>query len=288
MNELLIDEIGDKLGISGILTQQSINLVLDYGFNLFAGIVTLTIGIWLSRKAGAATRKWLTRIDRLDPTLVPMLGALVRYAGLTLTIVISLSTFGIETTSVIAVLGAAGIAIGLALQGTLSNVAAGLMLLLLRPFKIGDWVEAADISGTVREIGLFTTVIDTFDNVYISIPNSSIWTSKITNHARYGTRRLDLDIGIGYGSSLDAAEKALLSLADDDRVLATPAPKFLVVGYGDSAINVRLRAFARYDDFFSLYWDLNRKLKDVLDSHNVEIPFPQRVIHQSSSPKDRE
>ena len=183
MNELLIDEIGDKLGISGIMTQQSINLVLDYGFNLIAGIVTLTIGIWLSRKAGSATRSWLTRIDRLDPTLVPMLGALVRYAGLTLTIVISLSTFGVETTSVIAVLGAAGIAIGLALQGTLSNVAAGLMLLLLRPFKIGDWVEAADISGTVREIGLFTTVIDTFDNVYISIPNSSIWTSKITNHA---------------------------------------------------------------------------------------------------------
>tara|TARA_B100000575_G_C23074056_1_gene618653 strand:- start:156 stop:1022 length:867 start_codon:yes stop_codon:yes gene_type:complete len=283
MNEISIVEIGNKLGISGLLTQQSINLIVDYGLNLIAGIATLTMGIWLSRKAGFATRNWLTKINRLDTTLVPLAGALVRYAGLTLTIVISLSTFGVETTSVIAVLGAAGIAIGLALQGTLSNVAAGLMLLLLRPFKIGDWVEAANVSGTVREIGLFTTVIDTFDNVYISIPNSSIWTSKITNHARYGTRRLDLDIGIGYESSLDDVEKALLSLADDDRVLASPSPQFLVVSYGDSAITVRLRAFARYDDFFGLYWDLNRKLKDVLDAHNIEIPFPQRVIHHASS-----
>ena len=287
MNEISIVEISSKLGISGLLNQQSINLIVNYGLNLIAGIATLTIGVWLSRKAGFATRTWLTSINRLDPTLVPMLGALVRYAGLTLTIVISLSTFGVETTSVIAVLGAAGIAIGLALQGTLSNVAAGLMLLFLRPFKIGDWVEAANVSGTVREIGLFTTVIDTFDNVYISIPNSSIWTSKITNHARYGTRRLDLDIGIGYDSSLNEVEKALLSLADDDRVLVSPAPQFLVVGYGDSAITVRLRAFARYDDFFGLYWDLNRKLKDVLDAHNVEIPFPQRVIHHASgSPTD--
>ena len=142
MDELSIAKIGDKLGINGLLTQQSINLIVDYGLNLIAGIVTLTVGIWLSRKAGSATRNWLTRIDRLDPTLVPMLSALVRYSGLTLTIVISLSTFGVETTSVIAVLGAAGIAIGLALQGTLSNVAAGLMLLLLRPITFPMfWLE---------------------------------------------------------------------------------------------------------------------------------------------------
>ena len=184
-----------------------------------------------------------------------------------------------ETTSIIAVLGAAGLAVGLALQGTLSNVAAGLMLLFLRPFRIGDWVEAASVSGSVREIGLFTTTIDTIDNVYISIPNSSIWSSNIINHARYGTRRMDLDIGIGYDSSLDTAETALMSLAADPRVLSNPAPRFLVVSYGDSAINVRLRAYASYDDFFDLYWDLNRRLKGVLDEHGIEIPFPQRVIH---------
>lgn len=288
MDKLSIDEIGTKLGLGDFLNDQTISLLASYGVNLLAGIVTLSVGIWLSRKAGTVTLEWLTKLNRLDPTLIPMLGALVRYTGLTLTVVISLSTFGVETTSVIAVVGAAGLAIGLALQGTLSNVAAGLMLLFLRPFRIGDWVEAADVSGTVREIGLFTTVIDTFDNVYISIPNSSIWTSKIINHARYGTRRLDLDIGIGYTSSLDTAEKALLSLAVDPRVLPDPKPQFLVVSYGDSAINVRLRAYAKYEDFFPLFWDLNRRLKDVLDSHEIEIPFPQRVVHHHSEPQGDE
>ena len=225
------------------------------------------------------TRTWLSRIDRLDRTLVPLLAALVRYAGLTLTIIVTLGNFGIQTASIIAVLGAAGIAVGLALQGTLSNVAAGLMLLFLRPFKIGDWVEAASVSGSIREIGLFTTTFDTFDNVYISVPNSAIWTSNIVNHARYGTRRLDLDIGIGYDSDLDVAEKAMLELAQDPRVLRSPEPRFLVVSYGDSAINVRLRAYASYDDFFDLYWDLNRRLKGVLDVHGIDIPFPQRVVH---------
>jgi small conductance mechanosensitive channel len=223
-------------------------------------------------------RDWLTRTSRIDKTLAPIMAALVRYAILTLTVVVTLGNFGVETTSIIAVLGAAGLAIGLALQGTLSNVAAGLMLLFLRPFKIGDWVEAAGVSGSVREIGLFTTIIDTFDNVFVSVPNSAIWTSTIINHARYGTRRLDLDIGVSYDSDLDDVESAMMQLADDPRVLAEPAPRFLVVSYGDSAINVRLRAYAEYDDFFDLYWDLNRSLKGVLDASGIDIPFPQRVV----------
>ena len=273
------ESIMSYIDMSGDAAEQILALVTAYGLDFVAAILTLTFGIWLSRKASRLTADWLSRVDRLDRTLVPIMAALVRYAGLTLTIVITLGNFGVETTSIIAVLGAAGLAVGLALQGTLSNVAAGLMLLFLRPFRIGDWVEAAGVSGSVREIGLFTTTIDTFDNVYISIPNSSIWSSNIINHARYGTRRMDLDIGIGYDSSLDTAETALMSLAADPRVLSDPAPRFLVVSYGDSAINVRLRAYASYDDFFDLYWDLNRRLKGVLDEHGIEIPFPQRVIH---------
>ena len=273
------ESIMSYIDMSGDAAEQILALVTAYGLDFVAAILTLIFGIWLSRRASRLTADWLSRVDRLDRTLVPIMAALVRYAGLTLTIVITLGNFGVETTSIIAVLGAAGLAVGLALQGTLSNVAAGLMLLFLRPFRIGDWVEAAGVSGSVREIGLFTTTIDTFDNVYISIPNSSIWSSNIINHARYGTRRMDLDIGIGYGSSLDTAETALMSLAADPRVLSDPAPRFLVVSYGDSAINVRLRAYASYDDFFDLYWDLNRRLKSVLDEHGIEIPFPQRVIH---------
>lgn len=273
------ESIMSYIDMSGDAAEQILALVTAYGLDFVAAMLTLIFGIWLSRRASRLTADWLSRVDRLDRTLVPIMAALVRYAGLTLTIVITLGNFGVETTSIIAVLGAAGLAVGLALQGTLSNVAAGLMLLFLRPFRISDWIEAAGVSGSVREIGLFTTTIDTFDNVYISIPNSSIWSSNIINHARYGTRRMDLDIGIGYDSSLDTAETALMSLAVDPRVLSDPAPRFLVVSYGDSAINVRLRAYASYDDFFDLYWDLNRRLKGVLDEHGIEIPFPQRVIH---------
>ena len=204
------------------LNEKNFDVLLGFSTQLLAGILTLIIGFWLAGRAGRLTRESLSKIGRLDNTIVPLLGALVRYAGMTLTLVIALGKFGVETTSIIAVLGAAGLAIGLALQGTLSNVAAGLMLVFLRPFKIGDWIEAAGMSGSVREIGLFTTIIDTFDNVFISVPNSAIWSSSIVNHSRYETRRRDLDIGIDYGSDLDKAEAAIMSLTNDPRDLKRP------------------------------------------------------------------
>ena len=289
MNDISISSISANLGLGGLLTDQTLTLATEYGLNFVAALITVIIGIWAARRLSGLLRNWLAGSSRIDQTLTPILAALVRYAILTLTVVVTLGNFGVETTSIIAVLGAAGLAIGLALQGTLSNVAAGLMILFLRPFKIGDWVEAAGVSGSVREIGLFTTTVDTFDNVYISVPNSAIWTSNIINHARDGTRRMDLDIGISYDADLDAAEAAMLELAADPRVLADPEPRFLVVSYGDSAINVRLRAYAEYDDFFDLYWDLNRRLKGVLDARGIDIPFPQRVVrHVGGAPAPAE
>jgi small conductance mechanosensitive channel len=250
--------------------------------NILAGIGTLIIGFWLSGRAAKFIRVQTGKISRVDPTLSPILASIARYAGLILTFVVALGQFGIQTTSIIAVLGAAGLAIGLALQGTLSNVAAGIMLLLLRPFGVGDWIEANGISGTVREIGLFATQIDTFENVYISVPNSSIWSSIIINHSRHDVRRMDIDIGIGYESDLDVAEQALMSLCEDERIQKTPAPVFLVVAYCDSAITVRLRLYAKYSDYFQLNWDLNRRLKGTLDTHNIEIPFPQLVVSRKT------
>ncbi len=266
-----------------ILNQHGAGIMLGFVMQLLAGIFTIIVGFWLSGRAGKLIVDSFAKVDQIDKTIVPMIGALVRYAGMTLTLVIALGKFGVETTSIIAVLGAAGLAIGLALQGTLSNVAAGLMLVFLRPFKIGDWVETAGMSGTVREIGLFTTVIDTFDRVFISVPNSSIWSSNIINHSRYKHRRLDLDIGIAYESSLDDAETAMMKLANDSRVLTDPAPSFLVVNYADSSIIVRLRLYAEYSDFFALGYDLHRQLKDVLAEHNVSIPYPHRVLHHVDS-----
>jgi small conductance mechanosensitive channel len=274
-----METITSNLFSFDLLNQYGTKFMLGFGMQVLAGILTIFIGFWLSGRASRLVITAFSKIDQIDKTIIPMIGSLVRYAGMTLTLVVALGKFGVETTSIIAVLGAAGLAIGLALQGTLSNVAAGLMLVFLRPFKLGDWIEAAGISGTVREIGLFTTVIDTFDRVFISVPNSSIWSSNIINHSRYGERRLDVDIGIAYESSIDDAEAALMELATDSRVLTAPQPRFLVVSYDDSAIIVRLRVYANYADFFDLGYDLHRRLKGALAAHNVSIPYPHRVVH---------
>ena len=255
-----------------------IQLALDWSINFLAAVFTLIVGIWFSSRISVWIKDTLVKVDKLDPTLPPVAGSVIRYALLVVTIVAVLAQFGVNTTSIIAVLGAAGLAIGLALQGTLSNVAAGVMLLFLRPFKVGNWIEAANVSGTVREIGLFTTTIDTFDNVYISIPNSTIWSSTIINHSRYNTRRMDIDIGVSYDANIDFVLETLLTLADDKRVLKKPSPQGLVVSYGDSSIIVRLRLYAKNNVYWGLYWDLMRKTKSVLDEAKIEIPFPQRVV----------
>ena len=263
-----------SLGEMSVFSQELLAIALSSSVNILAGLGTIIIGFWLSSKASSIVRKQMSTLQRVDKTLAPILASIIRYAGFILTLVVALGQFGVQTTSIIAVLGAAGLAIGLALQGTLSNVASGIMLLLLRPFSVGDWIETNSISGTVREIGLFATQIDTFDNIYITVPNSSIWSATIINNSRHQIRRMDLDIGIGYNSDLNEVEKALITLTKDKRILSDPEPQFLVVDYADSAILVRLRLYAQYEDFFALNWDLKRRLKPLLDAHNIEIPFP--------------
>ena len=262
-----------------VFSQELLAIALSSSVNILAGLGTIIIGFWLSSKASGMVRKQMSSLQRVDKTLAPILASIIRYAGFILTLVVALGQFGVQTTSIIAVLGAAGLAIGLALQGTLSNVASGIMLLLLRPFSVGDWIETNSISGTVREIGLFATQIDTFDNIYVTMPNSSIWSATIINNSRHEIRRMDLDIGIGYHSDLNEVEKALMTLTKDKRILLDPEPQFLVVDYADSSILVRLRLYAQYEDFFALNWDLKRRLKPLLDAHNIEIPFPERVVH---------
>ena len=275
-----------SLGEMSVFSQELLAIALSSSVNILAGLGTIIIGFWLSSKASSIVRKQMSTLQRVDKTLAPILASIIRYAGFILTLVVALGQFGVQTTSIIAVLGAAGLAIGLALQGTLSNVASGIMLLLLRPFSVGDWIETNSISGTVREIGLFATQIDTFDNIYITVPNSSIWSATIINNSRHQIRRMDLDIGIGYNSDLNEVEKALITLTEDKRILSDPEPQFLVVDYADSAILVRLRLYAQYDDFFALNWDLKRRLKPLLDAHNIEIPFPQRVVHHLGTDSD--
>jgi len=271
----------DLLSISSFDTLMSsaiIQQLIGYIGNFTSGLVIILLGFWISGYLAKLIRKRLTKIKSFDNTLVPVFASTIRYAILLVAIVAGLGSFGIETTSIIAVIGAAGLAIGLALQGTLSNVAAGVMLLFIRPFKIGDWIETGSVSGTVNEIGLFSTIINTFVNIYISVPNSSIWGSIIVNHSRYNTRRMDLDIGIAYESDINLAETALMKLAQDERVLTDPAPQFLVVDYAASAITVRLRLYAHVDTYWPLYWEMMRKIKTALDDAKISIPYPQREV----------
>ena len=275
----LNNKIDVNLEIISNLINSSIQIVVSYAGQVLGATIILIIGFYLAGKLSKLVRKKLGVFDKIDPLIVPIIGNIIRYGIIIITLIAVLGQFGVQTTSIIAVLGAAGLAIGLALQGTLSNVAAGVMLLLLRPFTTGDWVETGNVSGTIREVGLFTTIIDTFDNVYVSIPNSSIWNSTITNHSHYETRRIDVDIGIHYDTNLDLASEVLLKLAEDERVLDKPKkPQFLVMKYDDSAIVVRLRLYSHTKDWYAVYTDLMRKLKPALDEAGIQIPYPHRVI----------
>jgi small conductance mechanosensitive channel len=275
----LTNKIDVNLEIISNLINSSIQIVVSYAGQVLGATIILIIGFYLAGKLSKLIRKKLGVFDKIDPLIVPIIGNIIRYGIIIITLIAVLGQFGVQTTSIIAVLGAAGLAIGLALQGTLSNVAAGVMLLLLRPFTTGDWVETGNVSGTIREVGLFTTIIDTFDNVYVSIPNSSIWNSTITNHSHYETRRIDVDIGIHYDTNLDLASEVLLKLAEDERVLDKPKkPQFLVMKYDDSAIVVRLRLYSHTKDWYAVYTDLMRKLKPALDEAGIQIPYPHRVI----------
>jgi small conductance mechanosensitive channel len=259
---------------------QEINLLLTtYGLDVVGAIVILVIGWILASWAAKVARVTADRANWMDATLKPLAASVVRYFVLTVTIIAVLNQFGVETTSVIAVLGAAGLAIGLALQGTLSNVAAGVMILVLRPFKVGDFVEAGGEAGTIKEVGLFATELATGDNVFISVPNRAIIGGAITNFSRHGTRRIDIIVGIGYSADIDQAFDVLRGLAEaDDRVLKEPEVHVSVRELADSSVNLGLRFWVNAADYWNVLFDLNKGLKQGLDAAGIEIPFPQRVV----------
>ena len=251
-----------------------------YGLDLLQAILILIVGYWLAGRFSNGVRRWLGRFDRVDDTLKPLFANLVRYAILIITIVAVLAQFGVQTTSIIAVLGAAGLAIGLALQGTLQNISAGIMLLLLRPFKVGDVINAAGSTGTVVELGLFSTEFRTADGVCIFIPNGSIWGASVTNFSRNATRRVDIVIGISYDDDIDKARGVLHGLMkDDDRVLSDPAPETMVVALADSSVNINMRCWVKGGDYWGVLFDLNQQAKVGIEAAGCSIPYPQHDVH---------
>ncbi|HKI57460.1 MAG TPA: mechanosensitive ion channel domain-containing protein [Trueperaceae bacterium] len=250
------------------------------GFDVLAAIAILIIGWLLGRWAAALTRRLAERSGRLDRTVTNLLARLARWTVLAFTVIAVLGRFGVQTASLVALLGAAGLAVGLALQGALSNVAAGVMLIALRPFSVGDAIDVGGTMGTVDDINLFATRLTSFDGVPVHVPNSNIWGKDIKNFSQADQRRNDLVVGIGYDDDIGAAMDVLRGLLDaDSRVLAEPAPMIAVDSLGDSSVNLLMRYWTAAGDFYATKVDLTRAVKERFDASNISIPFPQRDLH---------
>lgn len=245
----------------------------------------LTLLILTAASIGAkvlkrAVHKGVYRLSKQDEIITKLLTSLSGYIVYLIALVIILDLFGVNTASLVALVGAAGLAIGLALKDTLSNVAAGVMLLFLKPLKKAEFVEVAGSSGSVTDLGLFTTVLETADGIFISIPNSTVWASAIKNFSRNEKRRMDITVGISYGDSIEDGLTALRELvAEESRILQTPEPQYLVHTLADSSVNLQLRAWAPTSDYWDIYWKTQRKVKEKIESKGITIPFPQRDLH---------
>ena len=262
------------------LIENVIAIGVEYGVDIAGAIVLLVVGWTVAGWIRRVIRRTLDSVPVLDETLKPFIANLVRYAVLIFVLIAVLNQFGVQTTSIIAVLAATGLAIGLALQGMLANVASGVMLLFLRPFNVGEYVEAGGIAGTVTEIGLFNTEIKTSAGPGLVVPNSKIWDGPITNFSRNPTRRFDIAVGIGYDDDIDGAMALLKGLlTGDDRVLDDPEPLVVVQELGDSAVIINLRAWTRSGDYGATVWDLNKEIITELQATGYSIPFPQRDVH---------
>jgi len=252
----------------------------EYAINILAAIAILIGGVmfsnWAQRRAIASLR----RIPNLDDTLEPFLAKLVKYSILILVVVAVLARFGVQTTSIIAILGAAGLAIGLALQGMLANIAAGVMLLFLRPFKLGDYIVAGAISGEVTEIGLFSTELKDADGIFVVAPNNQIWSSTITNYTRNPIRRVKIIIGISYDDDIDQATGVLEKIANgDDRVLEDNGVTTFVSSLGDSAVILEMRVWVNRTDYGGVLRDFTKQAKLAFDKAGISMPYPQRDVH---------
>ena len=261
-----------------VKTSQSwIPLIMEYGSRFLLALLTLSIGWWLINKVTFRLGKLLA-LRNADLALQGFISSLANIALKVLLMVSVASMIGVETTSFVAAIGAAGLAIGLALQGSLANFAGGVLILLFRPFRIGDVIEAQGVSGTVDNIQIFHTVLRTADNKTVIMPNGSLSNGIITNHNRQPTRKVVFDVGVDYDADLQAARRVLLELANDPRVHKDPAPQAVVSTLGDSSITISLRAWVNTGDYWDVLFMLNEHARDRLRAEGIDIPFPQRVI----------
>ncbi|MBR9975477.1 MAG: mechanosensitive ion channel [Bacteroidetes bacterium] len=256
--------------------EQSVQL---YALNIVIAIVILIIGRWIAKAVVGMLGRVMNK-RAVDQTLNRFVSNMLFAFLMAVVIIAAIGQLGVQTTSLVAIVGAAGLAIGLALQGSLSNFAAGVMIIIFRPFRAGDYVEAGGVSGSVLEVAIFNTTLKTPDNKRVIVPNAQITGSSITNYSAEDKRRVDMVFGIGYGDDIRKAKEAIEAvLAEDERILKDPAPTIGVIELGASSVNLAVRPWVATADYWDVYFALNERMKLRFDADGLTIPFPQRDLH---------
>jgi small conductance mechanosensitive channel len=254
-------------------------LAMLYRVQLILALAIFIVGKWVVKRIASIVQRILAK-NNVDPAIEHFVSSLVSWTLLFFVVIASLGQLGIQTASFVAILGAAGLAVGLALQGSLANFAAGVLILIFRPFKVGDFIEVAGVSGVVQKIQIFTTELHSPDNKKIIVPNGGVISGNITNYSANETRRVDMVFGIGYSDDIDAAKAVLQSVvASESRVLVVPAPTIAVVELADSSVNLVCRPWVNTADYWDVYFNITEAAKKALDAQGISIPFPQRDIH---------
>jgi small conductance mechanosensitive channel len=267
------------------LSPDIVDPIVALALNVLAAAATLALGWVFAGWVDRTVRRVTSRNPRVDVTLAGVAARVLRALVIVFTLVAVLDRFGVQTTSLVALIGAAGLAIGLSLQGALANVAAGVLVLTLRPFKVGDAVMLNGIAGAVEDIGLFITKLRTFEGVVVFMPNGTIWGKEVQNFSQAQRRRADLTFGIGYGDDMDAAIRAIRAVLEGDaRVLAEPEPVIAVDGLGDSSVDILCRFWTAPADLFTTRWAITQAVKARFDAEGISIPFPQRDVHLIPAP----
>jgi small conductance mechanosensitive channel len=276
--ENLFDNILSKDVVESILTRV-VELLTVYGLKIVAAFIVFIVGRWIAKLMSKIMKKVMVK-SAVDPTIVSFVVSMIYITLLTFVVLAALGQLGIQTTSFIAIIGAAGLAIGLALQGSLANFAAGFLMIMFRPFKVGDFIEGAGVTGTVEAIQLFTTQLITLDNKMIIIPNAKLTSDNITNFTITGTRRVDLVFGISYTDDIDNAKTILAEVLNkNDRVLKDPPSTIGVLELADSSVNLAVRPWVNSLDYWDVCFDITENVKKRFDTEGISIPFPQQDVH---------
>nr|WP_306121091.1 mechanosensitive ion channel domain-containing protein [Roseovarius sp. MMSF_3359] len=276
MSSMWTTDLFDGKSMADMLTLEAI---LSLAGNIIGAIVIILLGFTISGILKRRIQRLAEKHARLDDTLFNFLSNLAGYGVLAFTALFVLNTFGVQTTSIVAVIGAAGLAVGLALQGTLSNIAAGVMIILFRPLKIGDFVEIDGVMGTVKDIALNYTELADMGNVKVIVPNSEVWGNTIHNYSVYSTRRAEWTFGVGYGVNLGKAEEVIReTIMADDRSHTDPEPFIQVNNLGSSSVDFLVRVWCDSSEYFQYQADMKRKVKEALDQADIDIPFPTRTL----------